>query len=505
MMRKFFLLIHLAMICQMVQAQSGLRPRGDVNCDWEVNIADANAVIDSIFCDAKYHGMFSYATDVNGDQEISIADVNMIIAAIQGKELPPMLSYSGTMPVLYINTEGHRNIDGKEKDNYIHADWWLDNKGHEDYKSLGSPDNPLGMVIKGRGNYTWTLDKKSFRIKLDTKEPLMGMKSNRHFCLLAHADDHLAKLKNTVGFELSRRIGLSYTPAQEPVEVVLNGQYIGLYFLTEKPRVGKHRVNIEEQQDNETDPEIVSGGWMLELNSFDGPMIYVQEHYDQPWDWDDMLCFKSVSPESLSKQQEDYITQFLTDANVAIQIDDVTSREWEKYIDIDTLVRFYIVGEITDDLEYFSGSLFMYKHRGDSTKLMFGPVWDFGNSFTRPPLFGVEDLCYHFYEQPTFSRAHWIQEMSKFTHFQQRVREVWQEFYNTDFNGMHLDQYIDNFVESIKPANKADVKRWPDYDIDYQKNEYKRYIHSKINWLNSQWGTGHNFNSNGGVKRPQND
>ena len=147
------------MICQMVQAQSGLRPRGDVNCDWEVNIADANAVIDSIFCDAKYHGMFSYATDVNGDQEISIADVNMIIAAIQGKELPPMLSYSGTMPVLYINTEGHRNIDSKE--NYTQATWWLDNMGNDEFESLGSANDPLGMVIKGRGNYTWDNFEKS--------------------------------------------------------------------------------------------------------------------------------------------------------------------------------------------------------------------------------------------------------------------------------------------------------------------------------------------------------
>ena len=154
--------------------------------------------------------------------------------AIMGDSLPPMPTFSGTLPVLYINTEGHRNIDSKEKENYLQAQWWLDAMNIEGYESIGSPEQPLGMVIKGRGNYTWeNFAKRSFRIKLDTKQPLMGMKSNRHFCLMAHADDHLAKLKNTVGFELSRRIGLAYTPAQAPVEVVLNGQYIGLYFLAE--------------------------------------------------------------------------------------------------------------------------------------------------------------------------------------------------------------------------------------------------------------------------------
>ena len=114
-------LLFLMLSALYLSAQSGLRPRGDVNCDWEVNIADVNAVIDSIFSDAKYHSLYSYATDVNGDHEINIADVNKIIAAILGEELPPMPTYSGTLPVLYINTEGHRNIDNKEE--YIHANW----------------------------------------------------------------------------------------------------------------------------------------------------------------------------------------------------------------------------------------------------------------------------------------------------------------------------------------------------------------------------------------------
>ena len=469
-----------------VMAQPGLRPRGDVNGDWEITIADANALVDSVMKGAQYSAFYSYAADVNGDKEITIADINLVFDAILGKQLPPMPTYSGTLPVMFINTEGHRDIASKEE--YLHADWWLDNMGIEEFESIGSAEAPLGMQIKGRGNYTWSLDKKPFRIKLDEKQPLMGMNSNRHFCLLAHADDHLAKLKNTMGFELSRQFGLAYTPAQEPVEVVLNGQYIGLYFLTEKPRVGKHRVNIEEQDDGETDPDIITGGWMLELNDFDGPMIYVQEHYQDPWDWDDMICFKVSNMDSLSNVQKNYIKQFLTNANIAIQSDDVNSTEWERYIDLDTLARYYIVGEIMDDLEHFSGSVYMYKHRGDSTKLIFGPVWDFGNSFTRIPLYGVDSLCYFFYEQPTFFHSHWIQEMSKFTNFQKLVKEHWRRFYRSKFYINHFDKFIDDFVEQIRPARNADVVRWPDYDLDYQKQEFKRYIHQKINWLQSQWG-----------------
>ncbi len=470
-----------------LSGQGGLRPRGDVNCDWEVTIADFNAIIDSIVGGAKYHGLYNYATDVNGDREINIADINMIIDGIMGNELPPMPSFSGTMPVLYINTEGHRNIDSKEE--YLHADWWLDAMGIEGYESIGSPEAPLGMVIKGRGHYTWdNFDKKSFRIKFDAKQAPLGMKENRHFCLLAHADDHLAKLKNTMGFELSRRLGLAYTPAQEPVEVVLNGQYIGLYFLADKIRVGKNRVNIEEQPDMETNPAVITGGWLLELNDFDGTVIYVQEHYMDGWSWEDMLCFLSLSPENLSSAQKNYIQNFLTDANVAIQTDDLSSTEWEKYIDLDSLINYYIVGEIMDDIEHFAGSCYMHKHRGDSTRLIFGPVWDFGNSFTREAHYGPDSVGHFIYEQPSFIKSHWIEEMAKFPHFQQVLRDRWNEFYGSGFNGLDIDAVIDECVERIRPAYESDVARWPDNDIDNQKSDFKRYIHAKIDWLQSQWG-----------------
>ena len=465
-------------------AQSGLRPRGDVNCDWEVNIADINALVDSIFNGARYHSFYGYAADVNGDMEYTISDINLAIEAIFGKQLPPMPSFSGTLPVLYINTEGHRDIVSKEE--YLRADWWLDNMGIEGYESIGSATAPLGMQIKGRGNYTWRMyDKKSFRLKLDEKQPLMGMNSNRHWCLMAHPDDYLARLKNTMGFEMSRRIGLAYTPAQEPVEVVLNGQYIGLYFLTEKIRVGKQRVNIEEQMDGETDPDKITGGWLLEITNVheDNTMYFLEQQESNLW-----LAVTPESPENLSKQQEKYIRNYIQQTNDAIYTGDKTSTEWEKYIDIDTLVRYYIVGEIMDDLEYFAGSCYMYKHHGDSTKLTFGPVWDFGNAFQRWAIYGDTEFNKFIYQEPSPFVSHWIEEIAKFPHFQLEVRKRWKEFYNSGFNGLDIDQFIDQFVDYITPAFYAEIQRWPQYDISYQKNDFKIFIHRKINWLESQWG-----------------
>ena len=131
-----FLFLAFLLSSLAAQGHAGLRPRGDVNCDWEVNIADINTLVDSILNEAKYNALYSYATDVNGDKEINIADINLLINAIMGMRLPDMPSFSGTLPVLFIVTEGHHNIDSKEE--YIHANWWLDNMGQSGYQSCFS-------------------------------------------------------------------------------------------------------------------------------------------------------------------------------------------------------------------------------------------------------------------------------------------------------------------------------------------------------------------------------
>lgn len=484
--KPLFFIISL-LISMHVYSQGHIRPRGDVNCDWEVNIADVNTMIDSLLNGAKYHGMYSYAHDINGDKEITIADLDMLIGAIMGDELPPMPSFSGTQPVMYINTEHYQHIDSKEQ--YLHAEWWLDAMGIEGYEDIGSSSAPLGMLIKGRGNYTWTVDKKPFRIKLDEKQPLLGMKSNRHFCLLAHAEDHFAKLKNTVGFELSRRIGMPFTPEQRPVEVVLNGQYIGLYFLTEKIRVGKNRVNIEEQQNEETDPMNITGGWLLEIdNNRNDNTIYINERNNGK-NWYDWMWVTPHSPDVLSGQQQRYIQQLLNKINAAIYTSDKSSVEWEQYIDIDSLACFYILGEILDDTEHFSGSCYLYKHRGAGTKFIFGPTWDFGSAFQRLIYTGVANFNYFLYQQPTYFYSHWIEEIAKFPHFQTVVREHWQRFYDSGFNGLDIDDFMDRHVAAIEQAWLANAARWTAHStIDWEAYKFKTYIHSKIDWLNSQWG-----------------
>ena len=399
------------------------------------------------------------------------------------------VSPSGTLPVLYIQTENNAAITSKE--DYINATYYLDNMGLSDYQSIGTKTEPLAMEIKGRGNYSWTgFDKKPYRIKLADKQQLLGMNKSKHFTLLAHADDSNDRkgfMRNAVGFELSKLIGMTYTPDAKPLELVLNGDYIGLYFLTEHIRVDKDRVNIVEQEDEEIDSEKITGGWLVEIDNYDtDPHITIKEGGKTTM-W---ITYKT--PEVLSYLQEQYLTQQMKLIDNLVYGDKNSNELWN-HLDMDALAKFYIVQELTDNYESFHGSCYLHKDIGANAKWNFGPVWDFGSSFNR-------DKSQYMYQGDVWHN-HWIPEICKFPAFMNRVKEIWNEFYNGKYNNIYT--FIDTHESLIKQAVVKDKERWPQYHGSQTLSTYidrtTDVLRKNAKWLNEQWrsndGGGNNDNN----------
>ena len=394
-------------------------------------------------------------------------------------------SYSGTLPVLYIQTENNAPITSK--DDYLNATYYLDAMGLTAYQSIGSASQPLAMEIKGRGNYTWRdFNKKPYRIKLADKQPLMGLTKSKHFALMAHADDAQSKkgfMRNQVGFELSRMIGMDWTPATAPVEVVLNGDYIGLYFLTETIRVDKDRVNIVEQEDEENDLAAITGGWLVEIDNYnEDPHITITEGGRHT------MWFTYKTPEVLSNAQKNFLTQEMERIDRLVYGDKNAAELWQ-YLDMDALAKFYIVQEIMDNYESFHGSCYLYREKGDGEKWKFGPVWDFGSSFNRnKDRYLFEGDVWH---------NHWIPQICQFPAFMKRVKEIWKEFY-PQINNVYT--FTAEQLTLLKSAAEADANRWAEYsgnkDLQKRINNVNTWLQSTVAWLNEQWQTGSGNNNN---------
>lgn len=411
---------------------------------------------------------------------------------------------SGTLPILYINVlnpDGTYNNEINDYNlahkNYFDGTYWLDLNGckwleDEGASSVGSEDEPLKLQIKARGNYTRTgFSKKPFKLKLDKKQSLLGLSKSKHFAILAHADDTFAFLRNFVGFELGKRIGLPWTPSQQPVEVVINGDYRGLYFLTESIRIDTDRVNIREGQDNELDKEYISGGYIVELDNYDeddSAQIRMDEKYCASENHNyDKLRVTFDTPEVYSELQRRFITDQFTAMNNAVGCCDTDNTIWS-YIDLDDAARYYLVKEIVSDTESFHGSTYLFRDHGEGQKWHFSPLWDFGNAFNG-------STTKFFYNDDPFGNT-WIPSIRENAEFNRKVSETWKWFMSNCYGG--ITDVMDTYIEHIKDAAALDYKRWKANNIPQKSNNHsdlstwlqqaKIHLRDKTNWLKSQFG-----------------
>ena len=187
------------------------------------------------------------------NRRVSLTKELLLLAVILGMisscqpeaSLPDFQLDEDGVPVVYdvfemeIQVEDNAPIVSKEKEDYLNCSVTVDGKGIlENYHGTAR--------IRGRGNSSWLwYDKKPYRIKLDEKSEIFGLKSNSDWVLLPNYRDP-TDLMNVFGFEVAHQLGLPYTNHTRFVEVTLNGDFIGLYQLTEQVEQGSNRVDIDE-------------------------------------------------------------------------------------------------------------------------------------------------------------------------------------------------------------------------------------------------------------------
>ncbi|MDE5607764.1 MAG: CotH kinase family protein [Muribaculaceae bacterium] len=392
---------------------------------------------------------------------------------VENFDIPPTGTSltSGTIPALYIVTEGQKPVTSKVT--YLQARYWLEPNGAEGVEALGSETQPLELQIRGRGHSSWKSDKKPYKLKLAEKIAVMGMPKNKHWALLKPTENTVA------GLRLGKLMSMAWTPDFRPVEVVLNGDYIGLYFLTETIRIDKNRVNIFEQKDGETDPSLIRGGWLVEIDNYaDDDQISIQEN--SRWD----MRVKYHSPEVLSSAQRQWLTSEFKAMNAAIYSADKTSAEWERYIDVGSMARFFIIQEVMDNPDGFHGSFYLHKDLGENARWVAGPIWDL-------VCYNREKTDYTFHMKVHYGFIpHWIGEIIRYDSFCQAVADAWSEVYPERLAEVY--DYIDQIVLPLDKAWAKDCERWngdPSQTARVRAEKIKSALRRNIEWFNTHLPT----------------
>lgn len=373
---------------------------------------------------------------------------------------------TGTLPVIHIDTQGHKPITSKTV--YIPGTYFvIDNNNPE--MNLGSEDSPLPLEIRGRGHSSWKGVKKPYKLKLGEKASLLGMNKHKHWALLRFYEPTVA------GLQLGNIMGMDWTASTRPVEVILNGDYQGLYLLTETNRIGKQRLNIYEQPNWNEDASTIPYGWLVEVDNYiETNQIKIAEN--NKW----TLQVTYHSPDSLSLAQRSWLIEDFKAMNAAIYDADKTNSTWEQKIDVDAMARYFIVQEVLDNSDGFHGSFYLHKDRGDDARWVAGPLWDLScNQRAKTD--------YTFLMKTTYTFVpHWIGELIQDEDFCRAVRREWSKFYPQQVQPW-MD-YIDEHLLPCSTAYEQEKNLWNFTDqstLSQRVEKLKSSLLANIEWFNS--------------------
>lgn len=346
---------------------------------------------------------------------------------------------SSNLPVLAITTTAGAPVDSE--DDYVDATLTV--------KDAANPSNNYTgtMGIKGHGNTTWEMPKKPYRLNLDKKTTLLGMNNDSNWILLANYDDK-AMIRNDVAFHVSNLFGMFWTPNSVFAEVYLNGQYEGVYQVSEKVEVSKARLNIGSIDDTDISGTDLTGGYLAEIDHYAGETLMLTSQVGLP--------IGLADPDPPVAEQAAYFTTAFQGAENSLYASNFTDETtgWRSKWDQDSMVQWFLVNELmgNQDADDFSSDYF-YKPRGDDRFYM-GPVWDFDIS--------SGNVNYSAIVSPTVpwvaTQSKWYTQLLKDPAFVTAVKAKWTAMKP---QVAQLPAYIDTRAATLTPAAVNNYGRWP--------------------------------------------
>jgi spore coat protein CotH len=371
------------------------------------------------------------------------------------------------LPIIYLQTDSFLPIDSK--DNYILGDTWVDGgRGFNDFEE--SP-----MKIRGRGNSTWEFPKKPFQMKLDDKGEFLGMPNDKKWLFLAEYADK-TMLRNKIAYEMGYISNLDWTPQARFAEVFINGEYNGTYNVTQKVEESDNRVALGDT------------GYLLELDQLE--RLDFDDVYFESTATDKFIV--NIKEPSLEYDSEEYsyIVNLIGSFESALFGANFTSESngYRQFIDIDSFVDWFLISEITKNVDsmFFSS---IYLNVIPEERIKMGPLWDFDLAF------GNVDYADSRYPEGWWVKYNpWYERLFQDPYFVAKVKERFEYFNNNQ--DLIIDK-IDTYSAQLKWAQEENDNKWQTMGVfvwpnpvvfdTYQEevDSMKSWYSARMSWLES--------------------
>ena len=389
---------------------------------------------------------------------------------------PPFIFETSNLPIIIVNTVDGVSIADDPK--VAGTMGIIDNE--DGINSVSDPFNGYygNIGIEIRGSYTGTLPKKAYG--LETRMPdssnynvsIFDWPADNDWILYAPYTDK-SLIRNVLTYKLGAELG-SYTPRTKLVELVINGEYVGVYVFMERIKQNEGRVNVNELEYDDISGNEITGGYIVKVDktTAGGIVAWTSPFSAAAPAWGP-INFQFHDPEidEIHPAQYSYIQNYITDFETALAGPDFMDPVdgYKPYIDVNSFIDFMLINEISKNIDGYRISTFLHKQRvSEGGKLVAGPLWDFnfswGNAnYCEGGLTAGWEIDYN--EAcgggGGLSNPFWWIRFTEDPEFTHALNCRWQELRMTTLHTDTIIAFIDEMEVYLEEPADRNFQKWP--------------------------------------------
>ncbi len=327
-------------------------------------------------------------------------------------------------------------------------------------------DELASYEIRGQSSSDWA--KKSYNIELKDllgttqDRSLLGMSSHNDWVLAANYTDR-SLIRNMLTYTLARQTNTT-APDSRFVELIFDGDYMGVYQLLEKPRRDKNRINVEKQDPFQT--ENITGGYIFKFDKSNSTYTSFKSRSG--------VSLYAVYPDykEMSAEQKTYISSYWDSIFTSCLDNNLLDsvRGYRNFIDVDSYLDFTIFNELCRNSDGFRYSTYMYKPANQ--KMHFGPLWDFDLTYGNSSAQEGNKTSGWLHSQGSNSvvlQKYFFKDSLLVNEFQNRYKALRKDLLSND----NIFRITDSLASYLGKATERNYQAWPN-------NGY-----AMISWVNT--------------------
>jgi hypothetical protein len=411
---------------------------------------------------------------------------------------PPFPLYSN-IPIISINTLGQSIVD----DPRIFCDMGIIDNGPGNMNCITDPYNNYNgkISIEIRGSSSQMFPKKGYGLStLDAalnpqNVSVLGMPAENDWVLLASYNDK-AKIRDVLVFDIVRAMGW-YSSRARFVELVINGDYKGLYIFLEKIKQDKNRVDVSSLNINMNAGDSLTGGYVYKMDwgtgnagaSWNTSQGVTLQNHDPNWD-------------VITPTQKNYLINYINNFESRLFGANFTDPNlgYRKVANPYSFADDFIIQEFTNNLDGYRASNYMHKDRDSKCgRHTLGPYWDYGITLGNANFcFGESTTGWQINNGCTgVGVSTWIQKMFQDQWFKNLTNCRWNELRQGVLSNNALFTKIDTYANYIRYAANRDSARWGIIGVYVWPNQWtpatfqaevdsmKSWIGQRLTWLDA--------------------